>query len=49
MAASDPDRGAHRQAREARTIVIVEVDETVKIFTNPRHSLTVDDASGRFG
>ena len=28
---------------------VVEVDETVKIFTNPREQLTEDYISGRFG
>ena len=35
----DPDRAGY----------LVEVDDTVKIFTNPTHQLTEDYVSGRFG
>ncbi|MEO8208841.1 MAG: phosphate ABC transporter ATP-binding protein PstB [Chloroflexota bacterium] len=43
------DRTAFFTMGEDRAGHLVEVDDTIKIFTNPRHQLTEDYVSGRFG
>ncbi|HEX5239617.1 MAG TPA: phosphate ABC transporter ATP-binding protein PstB [Candidatus Limnocylindrales bacterium] len=43
------DRTAFFTMGEDRAGYLVEVDDTVKIFTNPREQLTEDYISGRFG
>ena len=43
------DRTAFFTMGQDRAGYLVEVDETVKIFTNPREQLTEDYISGRFG
>jgi len=43
------DRTAFLTMGEDRAGYLVEMDDTVKIFTNPRESLTEDYISGRFG
>ena len=43
------DRTAFFSMDPERAGYLVEVDDTVKIFTNPTHQLTEDYVSGRFG
>ena len=43
------DRTAFFTMGPDRAGYLVEVDETVKIFTNPTEQLTEDYISGRFG
>ncbi|HTK45395.1 MAG TPA: ATP-binding cassette domain-containing protein, partial [Patescibacteria group bacterium] len=43
------DRTAFFTMGEDRAGYLVEADDTVKIFTNPREQLTEDYISGRFG
>jgi phosphate transport system ATP-binding protein len=49
QAARASDRTVFLNMGEDRAGYVVEVDETVKIFTNPREQLTEDYISGRFG
>ena len=43
------DRTAFFTMGDDRAGYLVEADDTVKIFTNPREQLTEDYISGRFG
>jgi phosphate transport system ATP-binding protein len=43
------DRTAFFTMGEDRAGYLVEADDTVRIFTNPREQLTEDYISGRFG
>ena len=49
QAARASDRTVFLTMGDDRAGYVVEVDETVKIFTNPREQLTEDYISGRFG
>jgi phosphate transport system ATP-binding protein len=49
QAARASDRTAFLTMGEDRAGFVVEVDDTVKIFTNPTEQLTEDYISGRFG
>jgi phosphate transport system ATP-binding protein len=49
QAARASDRTVFLTMGEDRAGYVVEVDDTVKIFTNPRERLTEDYISGRFG
>jgi phosphate transport system ATP-binding protein len=49
QAARASDRTVFLTMGEDRAGYVVETDETVKIFTNPREQLTEDYISGRFG
>jgi phosphate transport system ATP-binding protein len=49
QAARASDRTVFMHMGEDRAGYVVEVDDTVKIFTNPREQLTEDYISGRFG
>ena len=49
QAARASDKTAFLTMGEDRAGYLVEVDDTVKIFTNPREQLTEDYISGRFG
>ena len=49
QAARASDVTAFLTMGEDRAGYLVEMDETVKIFTNPREQLTEDYISGRFG
>jgi phosphate transport system ATP-binding protein len=49
QAARASDRTAFLTMGDDRAGYVVEVDDTVKIFTNPREQLTEDYISGRFG
>ena len=43
------DRTAFFTMGEDRAGYLVEIDDTVKVFTNPAQQLTEDYVSGRFG
>ncbi len=49
QAARVSDRTAFFTLGEDRAGYLVELDDTLKIFTNPAHQLTEDYVSGRFG
>jgi phosphate transport system ATP-binding protein len=49
QAARASDKTVFLTMRDDRAGYVVEVDDTVKIFTNPREQLTEDYISGRFG
>jgi phosphate transport system ATP-binding protein len=49
QAARASDKTVFLTMGDDRAGYVVEVDETVKIFTNPREQLTEDYISGRFG
>jgi len=49
QAARASDKTVFMTMGEDRAGFVVEVDDTVKIFTNPREQLTEDYISGRFG
>ena len=49
QAARASDRTVFMNMGDDRAGYVVEVDDTVKIFTNPREQLTEDYISGRFG
>ncbi len=49
QAARASDRTVFLNMGDDRAGYVVEVDDTVKIFTNPREQLTEDYISGRFG
>ncbi len=49
QAARASDRTVFLTMGEDRAGFVVEVDDTVKVFTNPREQLTEDYISGRFG
>ena len=49
QAARASDRTVFLTMGEDRAGYVVEVDDTVKVFTNPREQLTEDYISGRFG
>jgi phosphate transport system ATP-binding protein len=49
QAARASDVTAFMTMGDDRAGYLVEVDDTIKIFTNPREGLTEDYISGRFG
>jgi phosphate transport system ATP-binding protein len=49
QAARASDRTVFLNMAEDRAGYVVEQDETVQIFTNPKHQMTEDYVSGRFG
>jgi phosphate transport system ATP-binding protein len=49
QAARVSDRTAFYTLGEDRAGYLVELDDTLKIFTNPANQLTEDYVSGRFG